>query len=94
MELRPDDLRAEAHRWDACAAELGDALGLLAGAPVATLGGAAREADQLVRAAEDAVSRLRAEAERLVDGLLVTARSVTDVDEAVAAAVARLGSAG
>ena len=94
MELRPDELRATARRWDACAAELGDALVLLAGAPVAALGGAAGEADQLVRAAADAVSRVHAEAERLVDGSLLTARSVTDTDEAVAAALARLGSAG
>jgi hypothetical protein len=92
VELRPDDLRATARRWDACAAELDDALALSAGASTAGLGGAAGEADQLLRAVEDAVSRAQAEAERLVDGLLLTARSVTDADEAVAAALAGLGS--
>ena len=90
MELAPDDLRTAARRWDALASDLAEAAGTMRGAPTAGLGRAAGEAVLLLAAAEGALLELRDGTERLVDGLLVSARLATDVDDRVAAALARI----
>ena len=88
MELAPDHLHAAARRWDAAAADLVDAAAQLRSAPTGGLGDVTGEAALLLDVAEATVSGLAAEAERVVDGLLVTLGAVVDADEAAAAALA------
>lgn len=92
MEVLPANLRAVAHGWDALAADLAEAASTIRSAPTVGLGSAAGEATLLLDAAEAALSGLRADADRLVDGLLLTARLATDVDDRVAGALARIGA--
>ena len=89
----PDELHATARRWDAAAAELGDAA-CAGGSAGGGLGDAAGEAAAAAGAAE--ATRCPGSTVRtrsgVVDGLLLTARSVIDADEAVAACPRPLGS--
>ena len=87
MELAPDHLHTGARRWDALAADLDGAAARLRWAPVGGLGGAAGEAALLLDVAETTVSRLAADTDGVVDGLLVSVRAVVDADEAVAASL-------
>ena len=92
MEVLPENLRAVARSWDGVALDLAEAASTIRGAPRVGLGSAAGEAALLLDAAEAALAGLRDEADRLVDGLLLTARMVTDVDDRVAGALARIGA--
>ena len=90
MDVPPNDLRVAARRWDACGADLTEAARVVGGAPTPGFGDAAAEAAALQVAVERALSDLRTDAERVVDGLLATHRAVVDADEAVATSLARL----
>jgi hypothetical protein len=92
VELSPSHLRAAARRWDDWSDGVAEAMAGLRRAPVESFGDASGEAMLLLDAVADAVSHLAGDADRLVDGLLLTARLVEDADERVADALTRPGA--
>lgn len=92
MELSPSHLRATARRWDDWSDGVAGAMSVLRGAPFASFGDASGEAVLLLDTVADAVSHLAGDSDRLVDGLVLTARLVEDTDERVADALTRPGA--